>query len=158
MSGKTLPVMGYITDITINENITGTEGAKATAGCIVDVSITGNIEYHWKLNDVKINPTKISRIQVLYNKITSTKYNSTLVIENLKRKDKGNLTCEARLGNNTEIRSTQIYLYSFKLESESFVIENGSNINVTCTILPPTKSANEMKMCLNGKVISGRKP
>ncbi|XP_071165888.1 uncharacterized protein [Mytilus edulis] len=146
--------LGYITDITINENVTGTEGAIATAECIVDaVSITGNIEYLWKLNDVKINPTKISRLQVLYSKITSTKYNSTLVIENLKRQDKGNLTCEARLGNNTEIRSTKIYLYSFKLESDSFVIRNGSDINVTCTILPPTKSANDLKMCLNGKVI-----
>ncbi|XP_063409250.1 adhesion G protein-coupled receptor F5-like isoform X2 [Mytilus trossulus] len=151
--------LGYITDITINENITGTEGAIATAECIVDaVSITGNIEYQWKLNDVKINPTKISRIQVLYSKITSTKYNSTLVIKNLKRQDKGNLTCEARLGNKTEIRSTQIYLYSFKLESDSsFVISNGSDINVTCTILPPTKSANDLKMCLNGKVIPDSK-
>ena len=84
-----IPV-GYITDITINENVTGTEGAIATAECIVDaVSITGNIEYEWKLNDVIINPTKISRLQVLDSKITSTKYNSTLVIENLKRQDKG---------------------------------------------------------------------
>ncbi|VDI67087.1 Hypothetical predicted protein [Mytilus galloprovincialis] len=146
--------LGYITDITINENVTGTEGAIATAECIVDaVSITGNIEYQWKLNDVIINTTKTSRLQVLDSKITSTKYNSTLVIENLKRQDKGNLTCEARLGNNTEIRSTKIYLYSFKLESDSFVIRNGSGINVTCTILPPAKSANDLKMCLNGKVI-----
>ncbi|XP_052073546.1 adhesion G protein-coupled receptor F5-like isoform X2 [Mytilus californianus] len=148
--------LGYITNITMNETVTVTEGATATVECKVDaVSITGNIEYHWKLNDVKIKPTKISRIQVMYSKITSTKYHSTLVIKNLKKHDKGNLTCEARLGNNTANRSTQISLYTFKLESDSSVVMNGSDINVTCTILPSTKSAKQnLKMCLNGKDIS----
>ncbi|CAC5420204.1 unnamed protein product [Mytilus coruscus] len=145
--------LGYITSITINETVTVTKGATATVECIVDaISVTGNIEYHWKLNDFEIKPTKVSRIQVMYSKITSTKYNSTLVIGNVQNQDKGNLTCETRIGNSTASRSTQISLLRFKLASDSVAVKNGSGINVTCTVLPSTESARDiLKMCLDGR-------
>lgn len=145
--------LGYITSITINETVTVTKGATATVECIVDaISVTGNIEYHWKLNGFEIKPTKVSRIQVMYSKITSTKYNSTLVIGNVQNQDKGNLTCETRIGNSTASRSTQISLLRFKLASDSVAVKNGSGINVTCTVLPSTESARDiLKMCLDGR-------
>ena len=76
----------------MNTTVAVHEGSTQAVECLGDaISITGNVDFKWKLNGSVVKPTPASRLQILYNKMSNTRYNSTLLIPNISQRDVGKL-------------------------------------------------------------------
>ena len=85
--------MGYIYDIYISRDFTKHAGATLEIQCAAyAVSLTGKIEFKWKLDGSNIMPTHASRIQLSYSRISNVQYSSMVTIRDIKEKDGGTFT------------------------------------------------------------------
>ena len=86
-----IPV-GFIRKIEMNETLTVHEGSDVTMECLVDaISITGNIDFQWTFNGSLIKPTTTSRLQLFKTKMSNTKFNSTLLMRDIRPTDTGKI-------------------------------------------------------------------
>ena len=85
--------MGYIYDIDISRNFAVHAGATLEIPCVASaVSLTGKIEFKWKLDGSKIMPTRASRIQLSYSRLSNVQYSSMVIIRDIKENDAGTFT------------------------------------------------------------------